>query len=331
MSRARITWVDHAKGVGIFLVVLGHTIGGLQSGRLITAESIYEPLNTWIYRFHMPLFFVLSGLFAERQIARSSRGFLQHKLTTIAYPYVVWSFIFTLSQFAASRYTNRKPSLLELAEILVKPIQQFWFLYALFWISVLYYVVRRCGVTPLGVLAFFTAFWSTIGWMPLGPWGAYLIRANGVYVALGSVLNARGWIERAARAPMTTLIMATAFGYGIVTASVGQHWADSPIAHLLVALCGIAASLALSILLSRTRGLDFIRILGVNSLEIYVAHTIFTASIRILLHNVLRIQNISTLVATGTVTGIVLPLVLSWLCRRYHAEFVFRLNPPNKG
>ena len=146
-----------------------------------------------------------------------------------------------------------------------------------------------------------------------------------------SAEHTRGWTERAARAPLPTLIIATAFGYGIVTASVGQHWTDSPIAHLLVAPCGIAASLALSILLSRTRGLDFIRVLGTNSLEIYIAHTIFTTFIRILLHNVFRIQNISTLVATGTVGEIVLPLVLSWLCRRYHAEFVFRLNPPNMG
>lgn len=46
----RDTTVDIAKGLGIFLVVLGHV-----------------PIPMWlctpIYLFHMPLFFFLSGMF----------------------------------------------------------------------------------------------------------------------------------------------------------------------------------------------------------------------------------------------------------------------------
>ena len=44
----RYTWIDCIKGIGIFLVVLGH---------------IYKDnyIGQWIYSFHMPLFFMLSG------------------------------------------------------------------------------------------------------------------------------------------------------------------------------------------------------------------------------------------------------------------------------
>lgn len=44
----RYTWIDCIKGIGIFLVVLGH---------------IYKDnyIGLWIYSFHMPLFFMLSG------------------------------------------------------------------------------------------------------------------------------------------------------------------------------------------------------------------------------------------------------------------------------
>lgn len=45
----RIDWVDVAKGVGIFLMVMGHS-------------SMPDAVNRWIYSFHMPLFFLLSGL-----------------------------------------------------------------------------------------------------------------------------------------------------------------------------------------------------------------------------------------------------------------------------
>lgn len=48
----RIEWIDFAKGIGIILVVFGHS--GIDK---------YVPfLHTWIYSFHMPLFFIISGM-----------------------------------------------------------------------------------------------------------------------------------------------------------------------------------------------------------------------------------------------------------------------------
>ena len=41
---------DILKGIGIILVVMGH----------VTHDM---PLKNWIYAFHMPLFFLLSGIF----------------------------------------------------------------------------------------------------------------------------------------------------------------------------------------------------------------------------------------------------------------------------
>ena len=41
-------WIDALKGIGIILVVIGHV-------------SLGNNLVKWIYSFHMPLFFALSG------------------------------------------------------------------------------------------------------------------------------------------------------------------------------------------------------------------------------------------------------------------------------
>lgn len=43
-------WIDWAKTIGIFLVILGH--GGL----------VNENIRQVIYSFHMPLFFIISGI-----------------------------------------------------------------------------------------------------------------------------------------------------------------------------------------------------------------------------------------------------------------------------
>lgn len=50
MKNKRITYFDLVKGIGIILVVLGHM------------ENISTELRIWISSFHMPLFFVVSGM-----------------------------------------------------------------------------------------------------------------------------------------------------------------------------------------------------------------------------------------------------------------------------
>lgn len=59
----RIAKWDYLKFVLIYLVVLGHVIGyiGYEND---TLNGIY----LWIYSFHMPLFILISGLFAKRSI-----------------------------------------------------------------------------------------------------------------------------------------------------------------------------------------------------------------------------------------------------------------------
>ena len=42
----RVGWIDCLKALGIYLVILGHTL-----------KDSY--LSVWIYSFHMPLFFIL--------------------------------------------------------------------------------------------------------------------------------------------------------------------------------------------------------------------------------------------------------------------------------
>lgn len=47
-TKKRVEWIDIAKGIGIILVIMGHTIALRYS--------------QWLYTFHLPLFFLLSGL-----------------------------------------------------------------------------------------------------------------------------------------------------------------------------------------------------------------------------------------------------------------------------
>lgn len=76
-TSARIAWVDHAKALGICMVVLGHTAGLPAFGMNL------------IYSFHMPLFFFLSGyLLKEIHLQQPLTGFLKRMWRTLLVPYI---------------------------------------------------------------------------------------------------------------------------------------------------------------------------------------------------------------------------------------------------
>lgn len=106
MRKQRYTWIDMARGIGIFAVVLGHLLrdGG--------------KLNYWLYSFHVPLFFFISGaVFSTRN--KSFRQFVKKLVKNIMVPYVVFSIISLViylilgSIVQATLESNRDAGLLE--------------------------------------------------------------------------------------------------------------------------------------------------------------------------------------------------------------------------
>ena len=81
LPKARLGWVDAAKGIGIVLVVYGHAVDGLRSAGLVPADGWAAFSFYAIYTFHMPLFFLLSVLFARRSAERVTGPFLRSRLT----------------------------------------------------------------------------------------------------------------------------------------------------------------------------------------------------------------------------------------------------------
>src|SRR5262245_45270680 len=84
----RVDWVDYAKGFCIIMVVMMHSTLGVEAaagreGWLHYAVAFAKP-------FRMPDFFLISGLFLARVIARDWRDYLDSKVVHFAYFYVLW-------------------------------------------------------------------------------------------------------------------------------------------------------------------------------------------------------------------------------------------------
>lgn len=75
----RIAWVDVAKGIAILLMVVGHS-------------SLPMVVGGWIFAFHMPLFFILSGMTTKWK-RQDWMHFAGAKLVSLGRPFVIYSLI----------------------------------------------------------------------------------------------------------------------------------------------------------------------------------------------------------------------------------------------
>ena len=190
LTQQRMRWLDYAKGVGIFLVVLGHTLRALVNSSILESSTAVSAIDRWIYAFHMPLFFFLSGLFIHRSASKPLIDFAIDKLKVIGYPYAIWSLLGVFFQAMASRYTTSKVSFADLWRIIYRPPLQFWFLYVLFIIVLIYAVVRKLTVSPVLFLILAIVFYYLPGYVRLGDWGVlYLVKYNSIYLALGVLVG----------------------------------------------------------------------------------------------------------------------------------------------
>ena len=94
----RILWIDMARGWAVFLVVLGHVFD------MTEPNTIEYILYVIIYSFHMPLFFVLSGMNIKTEI--DFRTFRITKVKRILIPYFKYSFIYFLFEMIFKLLTS---------------------------------------------------------------------------------------------------------------------------------------------------------------------------------------------------------------------------------
>jgi fucose 4-O-acetylase-like acetyltransferase len=85
VKQDRILWIDLAKVIGIWLVILGH---------MHTTDT----LNVYIFSFHMPLFFFLSG-YLEKD--RKLKEGIINGIKTLVIPYILWFLLLYVHWFFA--------------------------------------------------------------------------------------------------------------------------------------------------------------------------------------------------------------------------------------
>ena len=119
--RERINFIDYSKALGILFVVFGHVYCG---SNIVT---------NWIYSFHMPLFFIISGmLLNNKNSILTLKELILRKFKSIIIPYLIFSILNCFGYYFIDKFSfiTLKSGILQ--SVTLFGIGALWFLPALF-------------------------------------------------------------------------------------------------------------------------------------------------------------------------------------------------------
>ncbi|MFK3677007.1 acyltransferase family protein [Microbacterium sp. NPDC090218] len=310
----RVGWPDVAKGICIILVVLWHVVTkvavGLPGAGPVT--DVWVTLNAQLLPLRIPLFFLVSGVFAARAVLGSDGSSWRRRAGRLALLYVVWvliqTFVLALTpEFDTARATDGWELL---AQLTISPTN-LWYLLAL---AVYLLIGRLTRSLPTGLVlsvAFVIAAVAGAGLIPdLG--NLWQLVQNLFFFLLG--LRLRAVVERFARVSGVGVVLALAGVYvgalAIVSVLGIRLW---PGVWPLLSLTAVAFGVSSSVLLDQSAGAVArpLRWIGRHTLPIYVLHMIPLALLDAGLHAVgwrttPVLEAVGPVVLTATVIAICL-------------------------
>lgn len=155
----RIRWIDMLRGIGMFLVICGH----------VFKPAGLDGTVKWIYSFHMPLFFMISGCVHEIQSRNKAipqpGDFLKKKVRQMVIPYLCLNFLavphWYLNYKVLDDATTSVGTIIKgIFTSISGPANPMWFVVVLLWVNLVFYAIQyfskgRMADTMLSVLVLF--------------------------------------------------------------------------------------------------------------------------------------------------------------------------------
>lgn len=156
----RLDYIDFAKAFGMLLIVWGHIRLGDWS-------------NAFVYAFHIPLFFFLSGMVFSKQRYSDFKSFLKKRINSLIKPYIVFSILTWLvwAVFAYVTHTKVENYWMPLAETFIAQGSggflvhnvPLWFVTCLFVVEIIYYFLadlKRLWIMTITIVMAAISYWA---------------------------------------------------------------------------------------------------------------------------------------------------------------------------
>lgn len=283
MHTKRMNWIDYAKAFAIIFVVIGH----VQTGNALT---------NWIYSFHMPLFFFLSGITLKTD-QKSWKQFSMKLSKRILVPYFLYSIPYLFFLLAQSILFQKNVNLAQSFLAFFLSIREtkyylgLWFLPVLFLSEVIVYLIillkkqLQCLMIALIVTIAFVyaaAVKRPLPWaLDAAPIAAFFIWIGYRYKNVIDVEHPLKVVPTVSRYIICAGMLAlNVFFCYCNTAVLGKNVDmykmryGNPALYMAAAIAGIGFVICLCQIFLDTRNLNFLLNIGKNTLHIYCLHGI---------------------------------------------------------
>lgn len=274
-----------ARGIGILLVLIGHAV------------SPDSYLGMTIYSFHMPLFFLLSGIFAGTYEKYKFSDFFKKQTKHVMFPYLIMLGFGIIVNLCVPQWRtkltgeNFLETFLHCNPYYWKTTAALWFLVALFWTQLIFYFYHKyilskndkLVITFLVAFGFYAAIYAFVLEQKLG--FTYLFQFKSTLMALqyytiGYLMRNEiksfsmdkshklNWII------MLICILLT-FGYAARwngNVNLGGNWYNDSFKYIIYSMTGCVGTIAIGKILEKSKVLVF---LGKESMTLYLTHLFF--------------------------------------------------------
>lgn len=275
----RIKWVDIAKGLCILWVVIGHT-------------GLPEAISVWIFSFHMPFFFFISGfLYKEEKYAPTQ--FLVRRIRSLLLPYILFSVLVILFMPIIKTYNVTAANLpLVIYDVLChgwasnRFTYPLWFIPVLFITEIIYMllcrlpnILRVLSVILLGGLSYLLYLKNIDMVYSLSVVGTAI-----VFYYLGNLLqnmklnvsNRRNMIISIGLFLICIIINVYISQINLPRIDLAYNCLSNPFLMYIAAISGIVVMILLSMFLSRNSILaNVLSYLGQNTYIILATHLLY--------------------------------------------------------
>lgn len=262
----RISYLDIIKGFGIFFVVFGHIVH-------------IGALRDYIWNFHMPLSFFVSGLLYNSNL--KFKDFLLKRIKSIYIPYVLF-FCITFCYWLLIERHVRGGEYSILHQLIGLPYGTYegnhlyfngalWFLPCLFATEMLFYPIGRIK-NKIGIIAFLLLFYivgtvlkiNHIDYLPFGLHTAFFAT---IFYGFGYLSKQIPRYINETKLSYQYLLIITCFCIQLLcNKDYSSKISVFPFPYFLIASIGIFLYLTLSIRIKQNKLIEFI---GKNSLVIF--------------------------------------------------------------
>jgi uncharacterized membrane protein YcfT len=318
-AASRLDWVDYAKGICIVMVVMMHSVLGVE---IATGQTGFMHLLVAFAKpFRMPDFFLISGLFLSVVIDRDWRIYLDRKVVHFAYFYVLWvtiQFGFKAPSFAAEQGWTHAGALY--LESFIEPFGTLWFIYLL---PIFFIVTKATRKMPSlaiwGAAAVLEMAHVATGWTVIDEFAARFVFFYSGYLFAAHIFALSDHARARPRLALAALAAWALLNAAIVHGGISE-W---PVVSLALGFCGACAIIVTGTLLARMQWLTSLRFCGEHSIVIYLAFFLPMAATRTLLLKFGWIHDIGTISLLVTMAGVLGALAIWRGALAVGANFLF--------